>query len=424
MSAGILLLGADYYGTLAAVRTLGRRGIRVTVADEHRHARAMWSRYAAETAVHPPLGDPAALIEWLLAWGGAHPGTVLYPTNDHLAWLFARYRDVLGPVFQMHSPSADAVIALLDKQRLHEACASADVGIEVPRTFSLRAADGTDVDGATLPFPLLLKPRTQVLLESGIKGVLVADRDQLASGLARFRRLVSFNRELSDRYPDVGEPLLQEYLAAAETAIVSVSGYVDAQGHVVARGAQKVLQRPRRLGIGLCFEGRPVDPVLVGKIGALCRRVGYFGTFEAEFIADGERRLLIDFNPRFYSQMAFDIDRGLDLPLIVWHAARNDRPALSAELAAARSWMPTGHEAYSHTSMLALVLTAQRLSGRMSAADARRWRAWHAQRRGTLTDAVRDASDRRPAVVDAAAWLRSFARHPRGFVRNFVLNET
>jgi hypothetical protein len=27
-----------------------------------------------------------------------------------------------------------------------------------------------------------------------------------------------------------------------------------------------------------------------------------------------------------------------------------------------------------------------------------------------------------PALVDAAAWVRHFARHPRSFVRSFVLN--
>ena len=40
----------------------------------------------------------------------------------------------------------------------------------------------------------------------------------------------------------------------------------------------------------------------------------------------------------------------------------------------------------------------------------------------TATDAVRDPDDRMPAVIDAASWVQHFAKHPRSFVRDFVLN--
>ena len=103
---------------------------------------------------------------------------------------------------------------------------------------------------------MLLKPRTQVFLESGIKGFIADDKATLASELERFRSLVAFNRVLTDRHPDIAEPMVQEYLTAAETSIFSVSGFVAEDGAIVARAAMKVLQRPRKVGIGLCFEGR------------------------------------------------------------------------------------------------------------------------------------------------------------------------
>jgi predicted ATP-grasp superfamily ATP-dependent carboligase len=418
--SSVLLLGGNYYGTLAAVRTFGARGVRVVVADDSPRARARFSRYVAETAVHPPLGETAALMAWLMRWGQAHPGTVLYPTNDHLAWLFARHREQLAAVFLLVSPSESAVFALLDKQRLYDACSHPDVGIDMPATRGL--GDGAEVPD-TMAFPLLLKPRTQVLLHSGVKGVLVKNADELAAGLEKFRRLATFGRELTDAHPEIVEPMVQAYLAAAETAIISVSGYRDAAGRMVVRAAQKVLQRPRKLGIGLCFEGRDVDPVLVEKLSALLGHVGYEGVFEAEFIADGDRRLLIDVNPRFYSQMAFDIARDLVLPLLVYHAARGDARAFEVEVARACAWQPTGREVYSHKRMLDLVLGLQRLSGRLTSDEARRWKAWHAAAGVHATDAVRDGRDPAPAFVDTFEWLWSFARHPRSFMRSFVLNE-
>jgi predicted ATP-grasp superfamily ATP-dependent carboligase len=201
-----------------------------------------------------------------------------------------------------------------------------------------------------------------------------------------------------------------------------VSGFVTKDGQFVARAAMKVLQRPRKVGIGLCFEGRVVEEGLAEKLAALCKKIGYYGAFESEFIADGERRLLIDFNPRFYSQMGFDVARGLPLPLLLWHAARGDDAALAAEIERARAWKPTGGEVYCHKTMLDLVLTLQGLSGQMSRDEVKKWRKWYRDHRRDATDAVRDPDDRMPSVVDTAQWVQHFAKHPRSFVRSFVLN--
>lgn len=409
----VLLLGADYYGTLAAARCFGRHGVRVAMADESKSGRALFSRHVAERLVHPPLGDPAALVDWLMSYGEHHPGTLLYPPNDHLAWLFAAERERLEQAFVMYEPDERAVIALLDKKRLHEACA--EVGIDVPPTTDERGA-------GALARPVLVKPRTQVFLESGIKGFIANDDTELASELARFKALVRFAPVLTARHPDIGEPMVQEYLTAAETSIFSVSGFVREDGRIVTRAAMKVLQRPRKVGIGLCFESRAVERPLVEALARLSRKVGYFGAFEAEFIADGDRRLLIDFNPRFYSQMGFDIARGLPLPMLVLWAAEGDRARLDAALDEAEAWSPSGQEVYCHKTMLDLVLTLQGLSGRMSRDDVRRWRRWVETHGAGVTDAVRDPDDRMPAVIDAASWVRHFAKHPRSFVRSFVLN--
>ncbi len=416
---GVLLLGADYYGTLAAARCYGKHGIDVAMADANRRARGLYSRHVKERLEHPPISEPDRLLDWLVDYGTKHPGTVLYPPNDHFAWLFALHRERLERVFLTYAPDEKALISLLDKKRLLDACA--DVGIEVPAT-RVSGDASPDAIARELRWPVLLKPRTQAFLEGGIKGVLVRDATELGTELARFRQQLRFAPVLTERHPDIVLPMVQEYLPAAETSIFSVSGFVTRAGELVCRASMKVLQRPRKVGIGLCFESRPMEPVVAEKLAALCRRVGYYGCFEAELIADGDRRLLIDFNPRFYSQMGFEIARGLRLPLLVWHAARGDDARLEEELARARGWRPRGSEVYCHKAMLDLVLALQGLSGRMSPGDVERWRRWYALHRTGVTDAVHDPDDRLPTVVDAAQWVQHFARHPRSFVRSFVLD--
>ncbi|MDP1824229.1 MAG: carbamoyl-phosphate synthase [Archangium sp.] len=419
---GALLLGADYYGTLAAARAFGAHGIEVIMADDDRSAIALYSRFVTERRTCPALTDTDHFLAWLRAQGRAAPRElVLYPTNDHLAWLLAAHRDELMPLFLTYQPEEATIFGLLDKLRL--AGAASAVGLETPVTKVAESNAALEDVARSMTFPLLLKPRTQIFLSSGLKGVLVNSPSELAQKAAAFRRQVDYGRALTERHPEVTAPLVQEYLPAAETSVFSVSGFRSREGELVVRGAMKVLQRPRKLGIGLCFEGRALEPDLVQKLDALCARVGYFGTFEAEFIASGERRLLIDFNPRFYSQMAFDHARGLNHALLAWAGARGDSAGVASLMNTARAWRSRGDEAYCYRGLLELVMKLQRVSGRMSLAQVRHWRTWLGQHRAHLVDAIWSGEDPMPTLVDSAHWVEHMVRHPRSFVRQYVLNQ-
>jgi predicted ATP-grasp superfamily ATP-dependent carboligase len=59
----ILLTMADYYGTLAAVRSLGRLGVPITVAESKLLAPARWSRYVTRRVGCPDVSDSEAFLE-------------------------------------------------------------------------------------------------------------------------------------------------------------------------------------------------------------------------------------------------------------------------------------------------------------------------------------------------------------------------
>src|SRR6188472_1424905 len=75
--APVLLTSSGFYGTLAAVRSLGRAGIPIVVADEARLGPASWSRFVTRRERCPGQSS-SAFIDWLLAFGEEHPGHVLY----------------------------------------------------------------------------------------------------------------------------------------------------------------------------------------------------------------------------------------------------------------------------------------------------------------------------------------------------------
>jgi hypothetical protein len=143
--------------------------------------------------------------------------------------------------------------------------------------------------------------------------------------------------------------------------------------------------------------------------------------FEAEFVPHRGRHLLIDFNPRFYSQMAFDIARGLPLPLLAYEAACGQPMGFASRLRDGSGPTRRGKHVYCHRFLLEVLLRSQRLSGRISQGEAASWRTWYQSSRNVLTDAVADDADRLPQLVDLGMHLLAYARHPRDFVRSVVL---
>jgi hypothetical protein len=126
----------------------------------------------------------------------------------------------------------------------------------------------------------------------------------------------------------------------------------------------------------LCFEEADVVPELAERTVRLCERIGYYGAFEVVFILCRGRPLLIDFNGRFYNQLAFDIARGMDLPSPVYAASigRSDEVARLTSAFLSRS--ETGGLVFCNSFGLSVTLAAQQASRAISPGDARRWKAW------------------------------------------------
>ena len=416
-SAPALLFLGDYYGTLASARCLGRNGVRVTLADPRRFPRAAGSRYVSDRVACPRVADVDTFVAWLLAFGRAHPGHVLFAASDELAWVFAVHADELDASFVRYGPSRDSVTCILDKWRLTEACKR--VGLATPETHCPRDAAEVDDLARTLTGPVMIKPRSQVLLASGSKGVTVDDPKTLA---AAYRRFVAENPPedaLSKRDPSLGLPLVQEFRPEAASGIYNLAGFIDRSGELrVVRASRKILQRPRRLGIGLCFEVAPLDARLLDGVTRLCRELGYFGIFEIEMIESDGRFLLIDFNPRPYSQMAFEIARGVPLPLLAYLDATGQVERLRRAVGSAASEAESAADAYAHTLLLGLVVAGQRLRQPFGGAQPEPWPDW--LRRHRVADAVFDRHDPVPTLLDAAGHAEQFVRHPRSFLRSLA----
>jgi len=201
---------AGYSGTLAAARCLGQAGIAVTVASDRAGLPASWSRWTSRRLRCPGLGDPQRFIDWLLEFGAREPGHVLYPTCDDLAFLIASNAASLGDRFLLYQPRADAIFDLLDKKSL--AAAARSVGLDTPVTYF--SSDDADLEriARDARFPMLIKPRTQLMFRTRNKGINVRRREELADAYRAYARANTYLPAVLAERPDIVRPMLQEYL--------------------------------------------------------------------------------------------------------------------------------------------------------------------------------------------------------------------
>jgi predicted ATP-grasp superfamily ATP-dependent carboligase len=417
----ILLCDATFSGTLAAVRSLGRSGVPVVVADSAAGAPAFWSRYATRTVRCPPIADVPRFLEWVMRFGEREGRHVFHPTSDELVYVIAAHHEELSTRFSLYQPDLPTTMRVLDKKLLYEAAREAGLG--APDTWFPGTSGEVEAIAREAGKALMVKPRTQAFLRKHPKGA-VGPRDpaELRGAYEKFHREGTYDDPVASRMPELTRPMLQRYYPDAAESIFSVTGFRDVTGrHLALLGSVKVLQRPRRVGIGLCFESAPLPPGLFEKVAVFLERIGFYGIFELEFVRDDEELLLIDMNPRFYHQVALDVARGLALPQLAYSAALGDETEVARLVATAPSGEGSPH-AFCNRIGLEMLVGAQRLSGKMSTEEAARWHDWTLDPTRTLVDSVAEKGDPGPLVAEIVRQLYGCVRHPRSFVRMIALD--
>ena len=413
----VLLANADWYGTLAAVRELGRRDIQVCVASSKWLTPARWSRRAARQLSCPDERDTERYANWLVELGRRNRGIVLCHTSDNIAFVHAAHERELGNSFVLATPNVATLRELLDKQRLYEHARR--IGLRTPETLFLSDRANVDEVARQAPWPLLLKQRSHVGALSPHTGIPVREPAQLGIAYARFMRRNNFRADVLARWPGLDGAMLQKYLPDCSGRIYCLAGFISRDGkHWATRAALKVLSYPRYLGIGLLFQHAAVLPHLEDGVLQLCRTVGYFGTFQCEFLECPDEHLLIDFNPRFYNYMAFDHARGLPQAYLSYLLATGgDAEQLRLEIDRARASPATAERmVYANRLGTWIQLHLERLFRRIPHEEVAKWRAWR-ETAPTVIDPVWAANDWRPAIADLLLRLRHMARHPRDFLR-------
>jgi len=395
----VLLASASSGGTIATARHLAANGFDVGVVSSHRLGAAAWSRHTTRTYWAPSESESQRFLKRLLAIGANDPGQILLPTSDETAWLYALNANELGQYFRLVQPSIEVLQKILDKKLFADAAIRA--GLPVPPSWDPRTIDDVVALAPTLPYPVLIKPRTHVHRLRNDKGVVAHSASDL---IDQYRRYIDRERIRASDDPllrDASLPILQQFVRVGSEGVHSITGFIDRTGELfVTRAATKVFQRSQPVGVGVCFESRPASPELSAAVRRLCRDLGYFGIFEVEFLWFDGSWVAIDFNPRLFNQIGMDIRRGMPLPLLACLDFLGEFETLR-EAASSAQTEQFEQTVFFDRFTLRAILLARSMTARISRDDNLYWHGWIKRNTAHAVDFSADAADPKPGLVHA-----------------------
>ncbi len=358
---------------LAAVRSLGRHGVRVLAVDDKTSALGFRSRYAEPRLAPDPLDDEAGYVAALQAIAAETDDILpIFPTHDEHINAIARHTADLGERYRFPFASWDVLASVQSKR--HQLDAAESIGFPIPRTFHPRSAEEAQAAGAELGFPLIVKPAANVDFRRTHKVQLF--RCENATELARaYEEAAPF------------EPMVQELVPGGAEAMYTLGSYLSADGEALGLfSGRKVRQTHGFMGVARVAEAVWVDEVVEQGL-ALLRALSFHGISQVEMIRDPRdgRYKLIEVNPRLWQWHSLAAACGVDLP---WIAYRD--------------------------------LIGERLPPVLSHASGKRWAitvmagASHAVQRRPYVDAIFARDDPKPALVHFARYTLHGVRRLTG----------
>jgi len=330
----VLVTDGHWRKTLALVRSLGRKGIHVTVGERTFLNTSFFSKYCSRRIVYPsPRRYPDQFVDFITKEIKENHYECLYPMEEETLLLLARHRSEISKYTYLLIPDSQKIEFVRDKGNLLRFAEAR--GIPIPRTiYSLENLEPDMVQGGSpasyvVQGPAVIKPR----ISSG------------SFGIAHVRKredLVPLYQKVHTQYPF---PLVQEWIPDGGGTF-GFSALFDGGCNVKAAFVHKKLRMyPIQGGPSTLREGAEHSQIM--ELGlSLLKSLNWTGVAMAEFKVDPRDGIpkLMEVNPRFWGSLHLAIISGVDFPYLILKMARGEPfdPILSYTMGKRCRWLLFG----------------------------------------------------------------------------------
>lgn len=305
--SSVLILDGDAREAIAIVRSLGKKGIEVTVGVEKgKIAPAFMSKYASrKISYHSPDLSPKFFLNDLSAIIKENKYSLLLPVRDTTTMLVSKHKDSLSHYTNI--PVADYHTWIKARDKGQTLKIAMNNGIPTPKTYFVEN-NYVDIEKIRneIGFPAIIKPHKS----SGSRGI----------------KYIKSAEELSHIYNDIsrkyGQVMIQEFIPHGGAYGVSV---LFNKGEQIASFTYKRLREYPISGGPSTLRESIRYPEIEQYASDLLRALNWHGVAMVEFRVDARdgKPKLMEINPRFWTGLPLAIYAGVDFPYLLYKMSIN-----------------------------------------------------------------------------------------------------
>lgn len=297
-----------WHKTLSVVRSLGEKGIDVSVGESTRLSTALFSRYAKRRVIYPsPKRRPDEFLDFLENALKKERYDVLITPEESTLLLIAknikRFERLTRFPFAEHNLIAKA------SDKAETIKNAKGIGIPIPQTIFINDIEELEKETADIDFPVVIKPR----ISSGSYGIRY---------IKNKNELISSYKEVHSKYPF---PIIQEYIPQGGDAF-GVSCLFDKNTKLKAAFVHKRLREYPITGGPSTLRESVVNDEVKELAVKLLSSMNWYGVAMVEFKIDprDNKPKLMEINPRFWGSLSLAIYSGVDFPYLLYRIAMGE----------------------------------------------------------------------------------------------------
>lgn len=296
----VLITDGAMKHTLAAVRSLGKRGIHVTVVDESYLAESFYSRYCHTRRLTPRRITPEQYVKYLRLVLLKEHYDVLLPISYYSCYNVAKYRHYLENLVNFALPDFTSMEIAANKDRTMDYARK--LGLNVPITVPLEVEDDLHKAEEVIGFPMVVKGSTE-------------------GGSVRYAHN---SQDLKSAFQHLchDHPIAQQYIRGPGY------GYYAAynNGKCIANFMHKRIREYPSSGGPSSAARSFYSNELMTEGRRLLDSLKWHGVAMVEFkqsLSDG-KFYLMEINPKFWGSLDLSIYAGMDFPFIAFSIANGN----------------------------------------------------------------------------------------------------
>jgi predicted ATP-grasp superfamily ATP-dependent carboligase len=302
----VLVTDGENRSSLAATRSLGKKGYRVVVTGKKLRNISSCSKYCAVRFVVPdPLCDVQNYVKEITRIAIRENVDYLIPMTDHSVALLNRSRAGLPENIILACPNEEKVNFISNKSNLFNVAEK--LNIPIPKTIHLNGYEDLKLYEKTITnYPVVIKPSFSKRL---IKDRFVSGGVMYAYSFDELIKL--YNTQPSLKFSS----MIQEKIYGSGTGLFTL---FDKDRHLALFSHRRIWEKPPSGGVSVVSKSVPLDKKMIEDSKRLLSEIGWEGVAMIEYKRDNRDGMakLIEINGRFWGSLHLAISSGIDFPAL------------------------------------------------------------------------------------------------------------